>query len=86
MTLWAGISGGLQSRGAPVLGNVSNSRVVIFDENKNQSADSSEFTGSSELERDPWSALPTSRAKENEQKPERWCDVKVGENDGPVKV
>ncbi|NP_001239175.2 mitotic checkpoint serine/threonine-protein kinase BUB1 beta isoform X1 [Oryzias latipes] len=71
------ISGGLQSRGAPVLGNVSNSRVVIFDENKNQSADSSEFTGSSELERDPWSALPTSRAKENEQKPERWCDVKV---------
>uniref|UniRef100_A0A4W6DHF3 BUB1 mitotic checkpoint serine/threonine kinase Bb n=1 Tax=Lates calcarifer TaxID=8187 RepID=A0A4W6DHF3_LATCA len=53
------ISGGLQSRGAPVLGNASNSRLVIFDENKS------------------WMAPPTSRAKENEQRPEKWCDVKA---------
>lgn len=75
MALWAGISGGLQSRGAPVLGNASNSRLVIFDENKNQSA------GSSGPAPDPWAAPPTSRAKENEQKAERWCDVKVGQYD-----
>uniref|UniRef100_A0A3P8RJQ7 BUB1 mitotic checkpoint serine/threonine kinase Bb n=1 Tax=Amphiprion percula TaxID=161767 RepID=A0A3P8RJQ7_AMPPE len=64
------ISGGLQSQGAPVLGNASNSRLVIFDENKTESA------GSSESKLESWVAPPTSRAKENEQRPERWCDVK----------
>ncbi|KAG7226161.1 hypothetical protein INR49_014256, partial [Caranx melampygus] len=65
------ISGGLQSRGAPALGNASNSRLVIFDESKAQSA------GPSEPRLEPWMAPPTSRAKENEQRPEKWCDVKV---------
>ncbi|XP_005742852.1 mitotic checkpoint serine/threonine-protein kinase BUB1 beta isoform X2 [Pundamilia nyererei] len=63
------IPGGLKSQGAPVLG--SNSRLVIFDENKAQSA------GPSEPRLEAWVAPPTSRAKENEQKPERWCDVKM---------
>lgn len=74
MGLCSGISGGLKSQGAPVLGNASNSRLVIFDENKAQSA------GPSEPTPETWVAPPTSRAKENEQKPERWCDVKVWEN------
>ncbi|XP_026159632.1 mitotic checkpoint serine/threonine-protein kinase BUB1 beta [Mastacembelus armatus] len=65
------VSGGLQSRGAPVLGNASNTRLVIFDENSAQSA------GPSEPKQDPWMAPPTSRAKENEQRSERWCDVKM---------
>ncbi|XP_023258484.1 mitotic checkpoint serine/threonine-protein kinase BUB1 beta [Seriola lalandi dorsalis] len=65
------ISGGLQSRGAPVLGNASNSQLVIFDESKTQSA------GPSEPKMEPWMAPPTSRAKENEQRPEKWCDVKI---------
>ncbi|XP_037602426.1 mitotic checkpoint serine/threonine-protein kinase BUB1 beta [Sebastes umbrosus] len=65
------IPGGLQSHGAPVLGNVSNSRLVVFDENKAQSA------GPSEPKLESWVAPPTSRAKENEQNPEKWCDVKI---------
>ncbi|XP_069008090.1 mitotic checkpoint serine/threonine-protein kinase BUB1 beta [Embiotoca jacksoni] len=65
------VSGGLRSHGAAVLGNASNSRLVVFDENKAQSAASSE----SKLE--SWGAPPTSRAKENEQRPEKWCDVKM---------
>lgn len=65
------ISGGLKSQGAPVLGNASNNRLVIFDENKAQSA------GPSEPTLEAWVAPPSSRAKENEQKPERWCDVKM---------
>ncbi|XP_060939040.1 mitotic checkpoint serine/threonine-protein kinase BUB1 beta [Limanda limanda] len=65
------ISGGLRSHGAPVLGNASNSRMVIFDENKTQSA------GPSEPRHESWMAPPTSKAKENEQRPERWCDVKM---------
>lgn len=69
--LLTGISGGLQSHGAPVLGNASNSRLLIFDENKAQSA------GPSEPRLESWMAPPSSRAKENEQKAERWCDVKV---------
>ncbi|XP_038150391.1 mitotic checkpoint serine/threonine-protein kinase BUB1 beta [Cyprinodon tularosa] len=66
-----GIRGGLQTVGAPVLGNVSNSQLVIFDENK------AEAGGPSEPSLESWVAPPTSRAKENEQKPEKWCDVKV---------
>lgn len=65
------ISRGLQSHGAPVLRNASNSQLVIFDENKSQNA------GPSEPKLESWMAPPTSRAKENEQGPERWCDVKV---------
>ncbi|XP_033843760.1 mitotic checkpoint serine/threonine-protein kinase BUB1 beta [Periophthalmus magnuspinnatus] len=66
------VSGGLQLQGAPVLGNATNSRFVIFDENK--------FTdeGPSEPRFEPWAAPPSSsRAKENEQKPQKWCDVKM---------
>ncbi|XP_034530479.1 mitotic checkpoint serine/threonine-protein kinase BUB1 beta [Notolabrus celidotus] len=65
------VSGGLQSQGTPVFGNASNSRLVVFDENKAQSA------GPSEPRLESWVAPPTSRAKENEQRPERWCDVKM---------
>ncbi|KAK9533517.1 hypothetical protein VZT92_008629 [Zoarces viviparus] len=65
------ISGGLQSIGAPVLGNASNSRLVVFDENRTQIA------GPSEPTLESWAAPPTSRAKENEQNPEKWSDVKI---------
>ncbi|XP_029349439.1 mitotic checkpoint serine/threonine-protein kinase BUB1 beta isoform X2 [Echeneis naucrates] len=64
------VSGGLQSRGAPVLGNASNTRLMIFDESKAPTA------GPSEPRLEPWMAPPTSRAKENEKRPEKWCDVK----------
>ncbi|KAK7905000.1 hypothetical protein WMY93_017607 [Mugilogobius chulae] len=66
------VSGGLQLQGAPVLGNTTNSRFVIFDENKvpDQSVSEPRF--------EPWVAPPSSsRAKENEQKPQKWCDVKM---------
>lgn len=72
MCVWTGVSGGLQSRGVPVLGGASNSQLVIFDESKAKSG------GTPEPRAEPWVAAPTYRAKENEQKPERWCDVKVG--------
>ncbi|XP_041827039.1 mitotic checkpoint serine/threonine-protein kinase BUB1 beta [Melanotaenia boesemani] len=65
------ISGGLKSHGGTVLGNVLNSQLVIFDENKTESA------GPSEPKLESWAAPPTSRAKENEQKPEKWCNVKL---------
>ncbi|XP_029981883.1 mitotic checkpoint serine/threonine-protein kinase BUB1 beta [Sphaeramia orbicularis] len=65
------VSGGLQSQGTSVLGNASNSRLVIFDENKIPSA------GPSEPKLESWGAPPTARAKENEQRPEKWCDVKM---------
>lgn len=69
--LLTGISGGLQSHGAPVLGNVANSQLVIFDENNIEGA------GPSEPKLEAWAVPPTSRAKENDPKTERWCDVKV---------
>ncbi|XP_028294038.1 mitotic checkpoint serine/threonine-protein kinase BUB1 beta [Gouania willdenowi] len=65
------VSGGLQSHGAPLRNNTSNSQLVIFDENKAQSPVPSQ----SKLE--SWRAPPTSKAKENEQRPEKWCDVKM---------
>ncbi|CAN9502253.1 unnamed protein product [Ophioblennius macclurei] len=65
------ISGGLQSNGAPVYQNTSNSQLVIFDENKTQN------TSSFGPKLQPWLAPPPSRAKENDQKPEKWCDVKM---------
>ncbi|KAF7202025.1 mitotic checkpoint serine/threonine-protein kinase BUB1 beta [Nothobranchius furzeri] len=65
------VSGVLQSHGAPVLGNVSNSRLLVFDENK------AEIAGPSEPRLESWAAPPTSRAKENEQRTEKWSDVKM---------
>ncbi|XP_037550662.1 mitotic checkpoint serine/threonine-protein kinase BUB1 beta [Nematolebias whitei] len=65
-----GVSGGLQSHSVPVL-KVSNSRLVIFDENKTEGA------GPSEPRLESWAVPPTSRAKENEPKLEKWCDVKI---------
>ena len=44
---------------------------MVFDENKCPEA----VTSDPKLE--PWAAPPPARAKENEQKPEKWCDVKV---------
>lgn len=64
-------SRGLQSHGAPVLGNASNSQLMIYDESKTQSA------GQSELKLEPWMAPPTSRERENEKNPEKWCNVKM---------
>lgn len=69
--LWTEIGGGLQLRGAPDLDRASNSPVVIFDESKDQTA------CQSDPKLEVWAAPPSSRAKENEKKPERWCDVKV---------
>ncbi|KAJ0062653.1 hypothetical protein NL108_004269 [Boleophthalmus pectinirostris] len=66
------VSGGLQLQGAPVLGNTTNSQFVIFDENKVPDE------GPSEPRFEPWAAPPSSsRAKENEQRPQKWCDVKM---------
>lgn len=78
-TYWlTGISGGLQLHSVPVLNKVSNSRLVIFNENKTEGA------GPSEPRLESWAVPPTSRAKENEPKLEKWCDVKVRGN--PVLV
>lgn len=60
----------MQSHAAPALGNASNSKLVVFDENKSDA-------GPSEPKLEAWKAPPTSKAKENEQKPGVWCDVKV---------
>ncbi|XP_037342710.2 mitotic checkpoint serine/threonine-protein kinase BUB1 beta [Pungitius pungitius] len=65
------IPGGVQSLGAPVPGNASNSRLMVFDENKAQSA------GPSGPKLEVWAAPPPSKAKENEQNPEKWADVKI---------
>lgn len=65
------ISGGLPVHGTPVLSNATNSQFFIFDESKVDE-------GSSEPKLETWAAPPTSsRAKENEQKAEKWCDVKM---------
>ncbi|XP_076017622.1 mitotic checkpoint serine/threonine-protein kinase BUB1 beta [Genypterus blacodes] len=65
-----GICGGLPAQGVPALG-ISNSRVSVFDENQAHSS------GASEPQSESWAPPPTSRAKENEQKAEKWCDVKM---------
>ncbi|XP_008323286.1 mitotic checkpoint serine/threonine-protein kinase BUB1 beta [Cynoglossus semilaevis] len=65
------ITGGLQSHGGAAIGSASNNVLVVFDENRTPSA------GSSEPRVESWMAPPTSKAKENEQKTERWCDVKM---------
>uniref|UniRef100_A0A8C1LMY0 BUB1 mitotic checkpoint serine/threonine kinase Bb n=1 Tax=Cyprinus carpio TaxID=7962 RepID=A0A8C1LMY0_CYPCA len=53
------------------LGPRQNSRLVIFDENK------ASETEPQEPRFEIWTAPPTARAKENEQKPEKWTNVKV---------
>lgn len=47
-----------------------NSRLVIFDENK-------EHPEPQELKLESWASHPTAKAKENEQKPDKWANVKV---------
>ncbi|KAM3871297.1 mitotic checkpoint serine/threonine-protein kinase BUB1 beta [Diretmus argenteus] len=64
-------SQGLQSQGVLAPHSATNSRFQIFDENKVHSAETSE----PKLE--SWGAPPPVRAKENVQKPEKWCDVKM---------
>ncbi|XP_039518950.1 mitotic checkpoint serine/threonine-protein kinase BUB1 beta [Pimephales promelas] len=53
------------------LGPRHNSRPVIFDENK------APETVPQEPKFEIWTAPPTARAKENEQKPEKWSNVKL---------
>lgn len=53
------------------LGPKQNSRLLIFDENK------ATETEPQEPKFEIWTAPPTARAKENEQKPEKWTNVKV---------
>ncbi|XP_016377853.1 mitotic checkpoint serine/threonine-protein kinase BUB1 beta-like [Sinocyclocheilus rhinocerous] len=65
----AGYARGLQFK--QPLGPKQNSRLVIFDENK------ASETETQEPKFEVWTAPPTARAKENEQKPEKWTDVKL---------
>lgn len=51
------------------LGPGQNSRLMIFDENK-------EHPEPQEL-KESWAAPPTAKAKENEQKPDKWSNAKV---------
>lgn len=69
--LYTGDAGGLEFHGTPVLSNASNNQFMIFDENKIPS------DGPSEPKLESWVAPPPSKAKENEKKAEKWCDVKV---------
>ncbi|KAK9960263.1 hypothetical protein ABG768_010336 [Culter alburnus] len=64
----AGYARGLQFK--QPLGPKQNSRLVIFDENKAE-------TEPQEPKFEIWTAPPTARAKENEQKPEKWSNVKL---------
>ncbi|CDQ68608.1 mitotic checkpoint serine/threonine-protein kinase BUB1 beta [Oncorhynchus mykiss] len=62
----------LQLQGPPALASSGqNSCLVIFDENKAVSAEPSE------LKLESWMAPPPSRFKENEQRPEKWSNVKM---------
>lgn len=66
------VSGGLKLQGVPILSNTTNSQFIIFDENKAANE------GPSEPTLESWAAPPTSsKSKENEQRPEKWCDVKM---------
>lgn len=76
VNMCAAVSSGLSLRAAPVeerSSHSSNSKVVIFDENKASAVPS-------ESKFEPWLAPPPARAKENEKAVEKWCDVKVGSN------
>lgn len=66
--LWHTDARGLQFK--QPLGPKQNSRLVIFDENKAE-------IDPQEPKFEIWTAPPTARAKENEQKPEKWSNVKV---------
>lgn len=68
-------AGGLEFHGTPVLSNASNNQFMIFDENKIPS------DGPSEPKLESWVAPPPSKAKENEKKAEKWCDVKMRQKD-----
>lgn len=68
LSLWHTDARGLQFK--QPLGPKQNSRLVIFDENKAE-------TEPQEPKFEIWTAPPTARAKENEQKPEKWSNVKV---------
>ncbi|XP_057716113.1 mitotic checkpoint serine/threonine-protein kinase BUB1 beta [Corythoichthys intestinalis] len=64
---------GLSLRAGPIgerSCHASNTKLMIFDENKVSA-------GPSEPKFEPWLAPPPSRAKENEKKVEKWCDVKM---------
>ncbi|XDV43777.1 hypothetical protein PO909_012187 [Leuciscus waleckii] len=65
----AGYARGLQFK--QPLGPKHNSRPVIFDENKVPES------VPQEPKFEIWTAPPTARAKENEQKPEKWSNVKL---------
>uniref|UniRef100_A0AAY4CYN1 BUB1 N-terminal domain-containing protein n=1 Tax=Denticeps clupeoides TaxID=299321 RepID=A0AAY4CYN1_9TELE len=52
------------------LGPVQNSCLMVFDENK------ASFVPQ-EPKPESWMALPSSRAKENEQRPDKWTNIKV---------
>ncbi|XP_077476548.1 mitotic checkpoint serine/threonine-protein kinase BUB1 beta [Stigmatopora argus] len=64
---------GLSLRAGPMgerSSHASNHKLMIYDENE-------AGAGPSEAKFEPWSAPPTSRAKENEKKVEKWCNVKM---------
>ncbi|XP_077588119.1 mitotic checkpoint serine/threonine-protein kinase BUB1 beta [Stigmatopora nigra] len=64
---------GLNFRAGPIgerSSHASNSKLMIYDENE-------AGAGPSEAKFEPWLAPPTSRAKENEKKVEKWCNVKM---------
>ncbi|XP_017331082.2 mitotic checkpoint serine/threonine-protein kinase BUB1 beta [Ictalurus punctatus] len=63
-----GYARGLQFK-QPV-GPSQNSRLMIFDENK-------EHPEPQEHKLESWAARPTAKAKENEQKPDKWTNVKL---------
>lgn len=71
LCLLTGKSSGLPSQGEAAAGSGSNTRFRVFDENRAVSA------APEEPRLELWMAPPTSRAKENEQRPEKWSSIKV---------
>ncbi|XP_067100029.1 mitotic checkpoint serine/threonine-protein kinase BUB1 beta [Osmerus mordax] len=67
----SGKSSGLSSQGEAAAGSGSNTRFRVFDENRAVSA------APAEPRLESWMAPPTSRAKENEQRPEKWSSIKM---------
>ncbi|XP_056151991.1 mitotic checkpoint serine/threonine-protein kinase BUB1 beta [Lampris incognitus] len=62
---------GLQLQEAAGPSGAKNKRFMVFDENADPN------TKPSEPVLEPWMAPPPARSKENEQKPEKWSDVKM---------
>ena len=52
------------------LGQIKNSRLMIYDENK-------EHFDPQEPKVESWMAPPSAKAKENEQRPDKWTNAKV---------